>query len=209
MVEVVEGIQPAVEPAPRWRAFAAAAFFVAWGSVLTAIVATLMVGHWSSLPVPGPEPSIARAFAAHPHPGRWLAVHVLASDCRCSQRVFDHLFTSERLSGVSELVVLVGSDPAVERRAAAAGFALRVVTREQLWSEYHVESAPLLVVLDPEDAIRYAGGYARRKQDPRVLDLDILRALASGQRADQLPLYGCGVSERLQRALDPFGVKYR
>jgi hypothetical protein len=90
---------------------------------------------------------------------------------------------------LSETVLLVGGHPDIERRAASAGFRLRVVTPEQLKRQYHVEAAPLLLVVDPGGALRYAGGNTPRKQGYELHDLEIVSALAAGKPAATLPLY--------------------
>jgi hypothetical protein len=198
-----------------WRRFRKATPGVAlavWAATSIAVAATLMVGHLATLPTPEPaDPELREALSslrdqdAH---RSWLAVHVLYSKCRCSQRVFDHLFESERPPGMRETILLVGADAEIERRAAAAGFGLVVVTPQELEARFHMSAAPLLLVLDPNDAVRYAGGYTDRKQAYEVLDLEILHSLLAGKPADQLPLFGCGVTKELQRVLDPLGLKY-
>jgi hypothetical protein len=135
-------------------------------------------------------------------------VHVLYAACRCSQRIFDHLFESARPSEYRETILLVGDDPSVAARASAAGFDLVAVTPQALATEFHIEAAPLLLVLDPDGRIRYAGGYSERKQGYEALDVEIMLGLMSGVAASELPLYGCGVSMELQAVLDPMGLKY-
>jgi hypothetical protein len=167
-----------------------------------------MLGHWSTLPVPETSAMGPKLATLAKVRDRWLAVHVLYAECRCSQRVFDHLFDSARPAGVTELIVLVGDDRAVEARARRAGIPLVVVTAEQLKRDLEIESAPMLIVVDPRRDVRYAGGYGNRKQDPRYRDVEIITALVAGGRADALPLFGCGVSREFQQTLDPLGVKY-
>lgn len=182
-----------------------------WAAVFVVVGASLMVGHWYTLPRPAAEdPDFASRLASlrGDDADGWFAVHVLYSKCRCSQRVFDHLFESERPQGVAEAVLLVGADDEIERRASSRGFDLHVVTPRQLAQEYRIEAAPLLAVLSPTDQVRYAGGYTDRKQGYDVRDVEILRNLIDGEESQDLPLFGCGVSKELQQLLDPFGLKY-
>jgi hypothetical protein len=200
-------LAPAIERPRRLGVWVALAV---WGALMTAVVTTYMLGHWATLPVPETStlgPKLVR-FAKLPSP-RWLVVHVVYAECRCSQRVFDHLFDSQRPVGVTELILLVGEDPAIEKRARRAGLAIARVTPEQMKRELEIESAPMLVVVDPRGEVRYAGGYGNRKQDPNYRDVEIVTALVAGRPADALPLFGCGVSRELQQTLDPLGVKYR
>ncbi|TPV93925.1 MAG: hypothetical protein B7733_18000 [Myxococcales bacterium FL481] len=182
-----------------------------WAGLAVAVGATLMAGHWYTLPVPEISPQLAAALhdlRPQRDESRWLAIHVLYAKCGCSQRIFDHLFETDRPAAVDETILLVGADSSIRERAATAGLNLKQITREELKQTYFMESAPLFVVLDSDGAPRYVGGYTERKQGYDVQDLKILAALQSGQPGHELPLYGCGVSQELQDYLDPIGVKY-
>jgi len=192
---------------PRW---VIGGGLVVWVGLSFVVQTTLMAGHWYTLPTPAQDVRLERALRAVVSQGAsdtWATVHVLYSECRCSQRVFDHLFESPRPDDLHDVVLLVGADPEIERRAANAGFAVRVLEPQQLESEFGVVSAPLLFVLGPDARLRYAGGYTERKQGYDVLDLEILQALKDGREPTELPLYGCGVSKELQQILDPMGLK--
>jgi hypothetical protein len=130
--------------------------------------------------------------------GRWLAVHALYAECGCSRLITDHLLRSERPAGWTEIVLWTGDgapDPALERR----GFRVQRVSREQL-ARYGVESVPSLIAVDPDDGVRYAGGYTRRAPGLEPEDLRILEASRSSPVV-ALPVFGCAISERLRRAL--------
>ena len=182
-----------------------------WAAIAVFVGMTLMAGHWYTLPTPDRDDSeLSSALASlgrERADSEWLAVHVLYAKCRCSQRIFEHLFGSER-PDLAETVLLVGEDELLERRARDAGYAVVAVSPAELKADYHMESAPLLVVLDPQDRVRYAGGYTERKQGYDVKDREIVASLVAGDPADELPAYGCGVSKELQEVLDPLGVKY-
>ncbi|MEQ8278887.1 MAG: hypothetical protein RMA76_30315 [Deltaproteobacteria bacterium] len=187
--------------------------FAAWLGVSTIGAGTLMVGHWYTLPKPAADDAqLGSALEALRPAGRdrgWFAVHVLYSSCPCSVRVLDHLFSSERPDDLEEVVLLVEEDDALEARARAAGFAVVVVTPEALAADYRIEAAPMMVVLDPSDRIRYAGGYTERKQGADIRDIATLRTLRDeAARTIELPLFGCAVSFELQSILDPLKLKY-
>ena len=174
---------------------------------LTWLVGMLLVGtallakHVVALPVPSADEQLARAAASlrgASDRGRWLAIHVLYADCRCSQRIVTHLITSERPAGVHELVLWVGSQaPASE---LVRRMRVQSVTATQL-AQMGISAAPLLMVLDPEDQLRYVGGYSERKQGPQIDDLQILAGARQGQSVAAHPLFGCAVSERLKQQL--------
>ena len=131
-------------------------------------------------------------------PKTWLAVHVLSSECQCSQRVVTHLLDTPRPSGWTEVVLWVGDiEPSAElvrrfdvRRVAAADLA-----------SYEIEAAPLLVAVSPDGMVRYAGGYTDRKQGPVFHDVEVLAAARASIEVPGLPLFGCATSERLKGAL--------
>lgn len=196
----------------RVSRLAALVFVGVWAAGSVAVGASLMVGHWYTLPRPEPsDPVLVRALEdlRGSDRDRWLAVHVLYSECRCSRRILDHLLASPRPSWIAEHVLLVGPDARFERRAIAAGFAVDVVTPAELTRKFGIEAAPLLLVSAPDGSIPYCGGYTDRKQGLRIRDVEILESVVRGVAMHELPLYGCGVSQDLQSLLDPIGIKYQ
>lgn len=172
-----------------------------WFGGVLAIGAGLLARHLVPLPAPpladlklGPSLSELRTARND----GWFAVHVLYAECACSHRIADHLIHSRRPSGWEEVVLWVGSSeppPDLQR-------SLRVknLTRSEL-SHYGVESAPLLVALDPSGSVRYSGGYTDRKQGPIVEDVRILTETARAESVVSLPVLGCAVSDRLKAFL--------
>lgn len=185
---------------------------VLWAAGLSTVVSALMVAHWVTLPVPEPTDAFFSEAVRHQtnrNTSGWKMLHILYSECPCSQKIFDYLLERRVPSNVSESVLLVEHHREFEERAAQRNLEVTVVTRRELKERFHVESAPLLVVADPSGSVRYAGGYTGRKQGIDYQDLDIVSELQQkGQRAP-LPLYGCGVSRELQAYLDPIGMKYQ
>jgi hypothetical protein len=186
--------------------------FVVWALVSFVGATSLAAGHFYTLPRPPLRDLVLSAAVARLHtgasPDRWSAVHVLYAECRCSQRIVAHLVERGPLAGVDETVVLVGRSEALEASIAGAGFAIALVTPEELERDYHLRAAPLLVVADPVDEVRYLGGYTERKQGPAIRDVEIVADLRSGGAAAELPLFGCAVSRSLQTLIDPLGLKY-
>jgi hypothetical protein len=162
--------------------------------------AGLLARHVVALPTPAADARLGSSLQALRLPaeqGRWLAVHVLYADCRCSQRIKDHLLSRSRPSDFAEIVLWVGGAIPAD---LAARFDVRRVAARDLAS-YGIEAAPLLVALDPEGHVRYAGGYTTRKQGPKIEDRELLEASRSATRPEALPLFGCAVSDRLKREL--------
>lgn len=140
----------------------------------------------------------------------WNAVHILASECPCSRAVADYLIRRGSVSNLHEAVVLIGENPRLEKGLRQAGFPVQRVSPEEVAERFHVEGAPWLVFMEPGGAVRYAGGYAaERNARGGYRDMQIWKALEAGQTVASLPAFGCAIGQRLQRAIDPLGLKYK
>lgn len=194
----------------RLRGLARKVFWL-WALVCFMGGGSLALSHTFAMPDEAvSRPELLAAVAASrttEERGRWLALHVLYSRCRCSAQTLAHLRQRGVLPGVRERIVLVGAHPTYEAQARAAGFALEVLEADALDRRYHLQAAPVLVVADPRDRLRYVGGYTARKQGPEQEDVAILTRLLRGEPARPLPLFGCAVSKELARLLDPFGLR--
>lgn len=201
-----------VSKASPLRPLFVAGILALWGIPLLAVGAVLMAGHWVALPRPDhQDPNFKRGLQAitkRDSSAKWTLVHVLYTECRCSQKIFDYLFHREHPPRTEEVVLLVGPPQDYAEKARASGFRTLVVSKEELKTRFQIESAPLLMILDETRTPRYLGGYTGRKQGTDYRDLEMLAAIRSGSSTEELPLYGCGVSEELQAYLDPIGVKY-
>ncbi len=171
-----------------------------WFGAMLLLGAGLLAKHVVALPAPDKDERLSRSLRPLRRAGQapWLAVHVMYAECRCSQRIVQHLTSTPRPAGWQEVVLWVGAaapDPELARR-----FDVRRLTQVDL-ARLGVESAPLLVALDPSDRPAYVGGYTDRKQGPDIRDLKILAEMQGQRELSSLPVFGCAVSERLQRAL--------
>ncbi len=185
---------------PKVRgAVVSAAALALWFVSMVVLGAGLLARHVVALPTPAPSAMLGaslRVLRNAQNQDRWLAVHVLYAECRCSQRIVDHLLSSARPGDWSETVLWIGHpdpSPLLEER-----FDVRRIGPADL-ARYGVESAPMLIALDPSGRVRYAGGYTERKQGPVIDDLRILRAAQRPDVVASLPVFGCAVSRRLQR----------
>jgi hypothetical protein len=180
-----------------------------WFVAMLAIGSTLLARHVVALPRPVADAALGRAMASLRAPEdakRWMAVHVLYAECRCSHRIAEHLLSSSRPPDVSERVLLVGRDADLEGRFAAHGLRVMLTDSTELGSRYHVAAVPLLVVVAPDDTVRYAGGYTTRKQGPDPQDLELVADARAGRSSPTLPIFGCAVSARLKSSLNPLGL---
>lgn len=198
----------------RRRAWAGAAILAVWAPLLLLVLGTLMAGHWAPLPRPETrDDGLALRLLTRAEidgTAGLVAFHVLDSECRCSQRIAEHLAGSERPAGVREVVLLTGPAEPLAGRLEARGFAVLPHGRGELDETLGLASAPMLLLVDaPQPAMRYAGGYTPRQQSLDVRDLALIEeARCTRGVLEALPVFGCGVAPPLRAALDPLGIKY-
>jgi len=183
------------------------------GAVLVWLLGALLLGgvllirHLVALPVPAPtDRALVAAVRAVLPDHTWGAVHVMYRECPCSQRTITHLLATARPAGVRELVIVVddhAKGAAEDDRLRRAGFAVEVVDPATLASRFHIEAAPVLIVVAPDGGVAYLGGYNRHKQSAAYEDLAIIAEARAAQPPPALPVFGCATSARLARALDP------
>ena len=174
------------------------------GSALGGI---LLIKHMIALPTPAlGDPTLRDILAATTRPGRWREVHFMYQSCNCSRRTIKHLLETPRDPEVDQVVVMVDDDGAPGAEDAplrAGGFPVTLIKPEELRTRYHVEAAPVLVVITPEDELAYIGGYNRHKQSLAYEDREILAELRAHRAAAPLPVFGCATSARLAQIVDP------
>lgn len=183
------------------RAAGTAAYWL-WVVALVVFGAVLGIRHWVALPRPSDHVALGQALATLRGPAEHglTVVHVLYADCRCSRRILDVLARREAVPDRTEKVLLVGDLPETEKGVSARGIEVVHVGTEELRERFHVEAAPMFVVLDATDHVRYVGGYTEHKQGLLPRDRVIADAVARGEAPPPLPVFGCAVSDRLRRA---------
>ena len=194
----------------------AARFTIAfWVPIVLVIGAYLLGGHLLTLPAPTREnPQLTHAIAAiqiADGRDRWVVLHVLYEDCRCSARMLNHLLSRGADPTIIERIVFVETSvhepsAAGSVRAESRGFGFERLSAEELGARYGVQAAPLMVVADPKGVVRYIGGYTDRKGSLQFRDREIVRALRAQNDVAALPVFGCPVSKALDDAVDPFGL---
>jgi hypothetical protein len=137
----------------------------------------------------------------------WHAIHVFTAGCQCSRKVADHLIARGSLPGLHDSVVLVGTDPEIAARVRTAGLKLTTISSAEASDVYHVEGAPMFILIAPDRTVRYAGGYSLdRGASQGYQDVAIWRATLSGLNYRSLPIFGCAAGHRARKLIDPFGL---
>jgi hypothetical protein len=191
----------------RLRAICTIVVLGLWGTASLFLMATLSASHLATYRLPE-ELEALRAFASAQRttPGRQLVVHVIPETCSCTNGLFDHLLRRGPRPGTDERVVFVDPDGRRRARAVAAGYGFTALGSGIVVDSLGLQAAPVLLVLDGEDRLRYAGGYFDHPAAVDPLDVEVLDALAGEGHATPLPVFGCALDEALQRAVDPLGL---
>jgi hypothetical protein len=176
----------------------------AWALIAVIGLAYLSREHLASLPEPGNEALLGRALLRlRRGSNASFLVHVVYGECSCSRSLFAHLLARGRFSGAEELILYVGTGSNKQQAAERSGFEFSAISDSELVSRYGLEAAPVLVVFDANGKLRYAGGYYDHPATITPLDERIHAHLATGASVQALPVFGCAVSPRLRKSLDP------
>lgn len=180
-----------------------------WASLLTVTISYLMVGHWVALPSNQPVLVNNQIVRIKTDLASQLHVqHVLSQSCPCSQRIAKHLASRWPIPSVSEQIVVVESPKDTTSMVFPDAYSVKRVSAERLMADYAIESAPVLLITDSNGKVVYSGGYTARKQGYEIRDYEIIASLLRGEAVEALPVYGCAVSTRLKKVVDPLGLKY-
>jgi hypothetical protein len=158
--------------------------------------------------LPGPVADTNETAAAQ-SATEWRAIHVLSSQCGCSELVAEHLIARRAQAGLEEHIWVVDGPAAWEARLSAAGFKVSPHTGESLAANTGIEGVPWLL-FQRGKFVGYSGGYSVQPPRPGSAfeDLAIWRTLETGGTPKRLPAYGCATSRLLKAARDPLAVKY-
>jgi len=176
----------------------------AWAIVLIIGIASLSVRHLAALPKPTNNPFLIRAILKYRrNPATAFLVHVIDAQCSCSSGLLTHLLTRRPFANQEELILFVGTDQAKQQLIRKSNFEYQSVSSSQLVDRFGLEAAPILLIFDRDGKLRYAGGYYDRPAAVDPLDVTIYKALSAGAPVEGLPVFGCAISPRLQKAISP------
>jgi hypothetical protein len=168
--------------------------------LLTPLLGGLLVMlHDTTLPI-GPVAPVQSS-------DHWTALHILATQCPCSERILKQLLKRGALTQIREKVALVDGSAEIAEKIRGRGFEVECLSPTELEKRYGQAAAPLLIVHNREGRAVYAGAYSVRPQLPSQ-DLQIFRQLQSGVSVAAMPPQGCAVSSSIQQRIDPLGLKY-
>ncbi|WP_413575602.1 hypothetical protein ACLVWU_14720 [Bdellovibrio sp. HCB290] len=147
---------------------------------------------------------------ASTQPGQWSVTHVLSESCKCSEKIFEYLIKRGPATDVHEEVILLGKPPVELPSLIAKGFVIRQLDPNEIKDDISKLGVPFLLITTPKGDTVYAGGYSEKpvKDGGPVRDLEILNSLQGKGAVANFPIFGCAVSRKLQKLVDPFSMKY-
>jgi hypothetical protein len=192
---------------PPIRQWIGKSMLVVWIAITMIGLAALSVKHMASLPDSADEVLLTRAMLQlrKGSNGNFL-VHVIYAQCSCSRALFAHLLTRRPFPGAEEAILLVGTGTEKREAAERAGFTFLQISAQELVSRFGLEAAPVLIAIGAGGQLRYVGGYFAHPAAITPLDRSIYLKIGTDERIDSLPVFGCAVSSRLEKALNPLGL---
>lgn len=166
-----------------------------------------MASHLVSMPTPQNVENFIKKIKNnyYKNDGRAVIVHTIYEKCSCTNSLLKHLVERGLQASSHEVVFVIGSRAPFETELSAKGFSVFKMKQQDFVKEFGIEAAPLLTLINSKGDLMYMGGYFKTSEARISTDQDIIqRALIEGQPYKPLPLYGCAVSDRLQKYIDPF-----
>ena len=146
---------------------------------------------------------------------KWKIVHFLGGECQCSQYLVEYLVKRGPAKDFHEQIVVFDDVKKFEQPLVNAGYNVKVLEYEKVSSENKPDGIPLLVIASPSGNVEYEGGYAKTMLNPftKIRDIEIAEKYKYGNKDNlreiaSLPAYGCYMSKKYRKWLDPAGLKY-
>lgn len=139
--------------------------------------------------------------------GGLTLTHFLSPECKCSHLLRDHFISRGPSSHKEKIYIIKTSDESLNRKISQplekAGF------KTELISEDKVSGVPLLVIQNTKGESLYTGGYTDGpiRPDSIILDIQIANDLKNRKNTTAYNAFGCAVSSKLKKYIDPLGVK--
>jgi hypothetical protein len=136
--------------------------------------------------------------------------HFISQYCNCSKNIFKHLIQRKKLSGVYEVVHLIGDDKDLIQKLIQAEFKIETLKEEEAVSKYNLEALPLLVIVQDGHQI-HKGGYGKDQQHSYVYDdVSIIQRLQKKPTRGiaSYPVFGCANGKTRKSKIDIWSLKY-
>ena len=165
---------------------------------------------WHGLSFAKPEVSNVLSFLS---PKKDLnAIHFISENCSCSTHLINHLIERGHSKKVHEKVIVLGNLRQEKKQLEKAGYEIERISYQEAYENEYFAATPLFVVFDMKKNIKYMGGYTQNTITPlsKIYDTEIFEIAANEKNvAKDFPIKGCANSKKIQKLIDPFGLKYR
>lgn len=182
-------------------------FIVIWIVVITVVMSLQMASHLVSMPIPENIDNFLNKIkkSYYKDDGRAVIVHAIYEKCSCTNSLLKHLVERGLQPLSQEVIFVIGSEAPYESELVAKGFSVFKMKQDEFVNEFGIEAAPLLTLINNKGELKYMGGYFKTSEARVSTDQEIIqKALIEDKPPEPLPLYGCAVSDRLQKYIDPF-----
>ena len=145
----------------------------------------------------------------------WQIIHFIGGECKCSEFLTEYLEKRGPSDEFSEKIVIfddLEDKKSFYQRLSKKGFNVYKRDYDKTSNENKPEGIPLLVIASPEGDVKYEGGYSDKMLNPfsKIKDLELAKSHKNNEKdIKTLPAYGCYLSKKYKKWLDPVGLKYK
>ena len=186
-------------------------FLVLWIIIVSTVISFQMAGHLLTMPIPKNLEKMSEKIDELKGSKSITGLHIVFDKCSCTNSLINSLLRNPSKSEVDEFVLWVGTKESLgvtrETNLSKLGYNIIYLTPETLKHRFGVEVAPILVLKEGED-LRYLGGYYDRPGSTQSYEKEIIEAVLTRKIPKSLPVYGCAVSQDLQKIIDPLSILY-
>ncbi len=142
---------------------------------------------------------------------KFTTLHLIGSDCLCSQKLSDYLIQRKPLKAIEELILIVGNNHLLKQKFISAGFNVEEISPKLAASKYSIKALPQMIVYDERNTTLYSGGYTNKRAPASSEDYDdlkIIEQVTHGYSQTERPVFGCANGRDFRNKMDPIGIKY-
>lgn len=175
--------------------------------MLSLVVFLSFLSAWHKTDFSTPQTNVNKQYETL---SQWRLIHLLGGECKCSEYITDYLVSRKPQANVLEKIVIFDDLKMFAPRLKRAGYEVEVQDYSQMKIEDAPVGIPLLLVVSPAGRVVYEGGYSDQMINPTTefQDLNKLKDATNNREVASLPAYGCAISKKYKKWLDPMGLKY-
>ena len=186
-----------------------ASLLIMWFVVL--LGSSLLFGVWHYSDFSQARTISSLQFTKEPN---WQIIHFLGGECKCSEFLTEYLVERGPSHEFSEKIIIfddLSDKKSFYKKLKKKGFNVQKLDYDKTSIENKPEGIPLLVIATPDGRVKYEGGYSNQMLNPfsKIKDLELAKSHMNDEKdIKSLPAYGCYMSKKYKKWLDPVGLKY-